>query len=106
MPAVRGRLARSLKRLLKNVEASAKLAGIAEGSREVELGAPMPQRRQPGARGMPPGAHVTSGELRTLRRHPEECGGASAGAWVRRTNMVFLEFGRLMCDGACRADRY
>src|SRR5260370_15511888 len=33
-----GRLARSLKRPLKNVKASAKLAGIAEGSLEAELG--------------------------------------------------------------------
>jgi hypothetical protein len=33
-----GRLARSLKRPLKNFKASAKLAGIAEGSLEAELG--------------------------------------------------------------------
>jgi hypothetical protein len=33
-----GRLARSLERPLKNVKASAKLAGIAEGSLEAELG--------------------------------------------------------------------
>ncbi len=33
-----GKLARSLKRPLKNVKASAKLAGIAEGSLEAELG--------------------------------------------------------------------
>jgi hypothetical protein len=38
VPTGFGRLARSLKRPLKNVKASAKLAGIAEGSLEAELG--------------------------------------------------------------------